>query len=58
MLRHYGVDGYLLLAIKVISFLLRVCVPVGGVKWQPFTVGIGLRQRCVQYAATTPARSL
>jgi len=46
MLREYGVDGRLLLAVKSLYSGSEVCVHVGGVKSQPFTVGVGLRQSC------------
>jgi len=47
MLRKYGVDGHLLMAIKSLYSCLEICVLVGGVKSQPFTVGVGLRQGCL-----------
>ena len=46
MLREYGVDGRLLMAINSLYSCSDVCVHVGGVKSQPFTVGVGLRQGC------------
>jgi len=43
-----SVDGRLLLAVKSLYSCSEVCVRVGGVKSQPFTVGVGLwRQGCV-----------
>jgi len=47
MLREYGVDDRLLMAIKSSYSCSEVCVHVGGVKSQPFTVGVGLRQKCL-----------
>jgi len=49
VLREYGVDDRLLLAVKSLFFCSKVCVRVGRVKSQPFTVdvGLGLRQGCV-----------
>jgi len=44
MLREYGVDGHLLMAVKSLYSCSEVCVHVGGVKLQPFTAGVGLRQ--------------
>ena len=45
MLREYGVDGRLLLAVKSLYSCSEDCVPLDGVKSQPFSVG--LRQWCV-----------
>ena len=44
MLRDYSVDGRLLLAVKSLYSCSEVSVGVGGVKSQPFTMGVGLRQ--------------
>jgi len=41
MLQKKGVDGGLSLAIKAMYFCLDVCVRGGGVKSQPFAVGVG-----------------
>jgi len=45
VLREYGIDGRLLLAVKSLYSCSEVCVRVG--KSPPFTVGVGLRQGCV-----------
>ena len=45
VLREYGVDGRLLLAVKSLYSCSEDCVPLDGVKSQPF--GVGLRQWCV-----------
>jgi len=42
VLREYGVDGRLLLAVKSLYSCSKVCVRVGGVESQPFTVSVGL----------------
>ena len=47
VLREYGVDGRLLLCVKSLYSCSEVCILVGGVKSQPLTVGVGLRQGCV-----------
>ena len=47
VLREYGVDGRLLLAVKSLYSCSEVCVHVRKVKSRPFTVGVGLRQGCV-----------
>ena len=47
MLWEYGVDGRLLLAVKSLHYCSGVCVGVGGVKPQTYTVVIGFRQGCV-----------
>jgi len=47
MLQEYGVDGCLLLAVKLLYFCSEDCVCVDRVKSQPFIVGVGLRQWCV-----------
>jgi len=44
MLWEYGVEGCLLLAVKKLYSCLEDCIPVDGVKVQPFSVGVGLRQ--------------
>jgi len=44
VLREYGVDDRLLLAVKSLYSYSEICVCVGRVKPQPFTVGVGLRQ--------------
>ena len=47
VLREYGVDCRLLLAVKSLYTCSEVCVRVGRVKSQPFTGGVGFRQRCM-----------
>ena len=42
-----GVYGRLLLAAKSLQFCSEVCVRVGGVKSEPFTMRVGFRQGCV-----------
>jgi len=44
VLREYDVGGRLLLAVKSLNSCSDVCVCVGGVKSQPFTVGVWLWQ--------------
>ena len=44
MLREYGIDGCLLLAVKLQYFCSENCVRFDGVKIQPFIVGVVLRQ--------------
>jgi len=46
VLREYGVDDRLLLAAMSLYSYSDICVRVGGVKSQRFTVGDGLQQRC------------
>jgi len=46
MLREYGVDGRLLLAVRSLCSCSDVCVRVGRVKLRPVTVSVGLRQGC------------
>jgi len=43
VLREYGVDDRLLLAVKSLYSCSEVCVRVGRVKSRPFTIGVGLR---------------
>jgi len=52
MLREYGVDGRLSLAVKPLYSCSEERVPLDGVKSQPFSVG--LRQWCVLSPVTTP----
>jgi len=47
MLREHGVDRCLLLAVKSPYSCSEDCVSVDGVKLQPFSAGVGLRQWCV-----------
>ena len=47
VLREFGVDVQLLLAIKSFYCRLEVCVRVNGKQSKPFHVGVGLRQGCV-----------
>jgi len=47
VLREYGVDDRLLLAVKSLYSCSEVCVFVGRMKSRPFTAGVGLRQWCV-----------
>jgi len=47
VLREYGVDGRLLLAVKLLHSCSDVCVRVGRAKLWPFIVRVGLRQGCV-----------
>jgi len=47
VLQEYGVGSRQLLAIKYLYSYSEVYVRVDGVKSQPFTVGIGLRHRCM-----------
>jgi len=47
VLPEYGVDGRLLLAVKLLYSCSEVYVHVGRVKSPSFTFGVGLRQRCV-----------
>jgi len=42
VLREYGIDGCLLLAVKLLHFCSENCVRVDGVKVQPFIVGVVL----------------
>jgi len=44
MLREYGFDNRLLLAVKSLHSCSEIHVHFGGVKSQPFTMGVGLRQ--------------
>ena len=55
VLWEHGVDGCLLLAVKSPNSCSEDCVPVDGLNSQPFSVGAGLRQWCVQvsYILTT-----
>jgi len=47
VLREYGVDDRLLLAVKSLYSCSEVWVRVRRVKSRPFTIGVGLRQGCV-----------
>jgi len=47
VLRDYDVDGCLMLAVKSPYSCSEDCVRVTGVKSQPFSTGVGLRQWCV-----------
>ena len=47
LLREYGIEGSLFLAVKSLYSCSEICVCVGKVKSRPFTVGVGLRQGCV-----------
>jgi len=44
VLREYGVDGRLLLAVKSLHSCSEICVPIGKVKSQPFTFSVWTRQ--------------
>ena len=46
-LREYGLDSRLLLAVKSLYSCSEVCVRVGGVKSQLFTICAGLQEGCV-----------
>jgi len=49
VLWEYGVDGRLLLALKSLYSCSEICIHVGKVNSQPFTVGVGLNKRvCCQ----------
>jgi len=47
VMRVHGVDGRLSLAVKPLYSCSQVCVRVGAVKSQPFTVGVRFTQGCV-----------
>ena len=47
MLKKYNVDDRLLLAVKSSYSCSDVCFRVGGVKSQPFIVGVGTLERFV-----------
>jgi len=47
VLREYCDDGRLLLASKSLYSCSEVYIRVGGIKSQPFTVSVRLRQWCV-----------
>jgi len=47
VLREYGVDCYLLLAVKSLYPFFLLCVRVGRVKSRPLAGGVGLWQGCV-----------
>ena len=47
VLREFGIDGQLLVAVKSLYKCPNVCVRVNGAKSKPFNVGVGLRQGCV-----------
>lgn len=47
LLPEYNVEGHLLLAVKSFYSHSDVGVRFGGVKLQPLTVCVGLRQKCV-----------
>ena len=44
VLRKYGVDDHLLLTFRSLDSYSEVCICVGGVRSQPFTVAVGLLQ--------------
>jgi len=47
VLREYGVDGFLLRAVKCVYSCSEDCVRVDGVQSQALIFGVGLRQWCV-----------
>ena len=53
MLRECAVDGHMLLATKSLYSCSEASVRFGGVKRQPFTVGVGLQQGCVLSVSRT-----
>ena len=47
LLLEYGIDGRLLIAIKLLYSQPEVCILVNGKQSKSFHVGVGLRQGCV-----------
>ena len=47
VLQEYGIDGHLLMAIKLLYCQPEVCVCINGKQSKSFYVSVGLRQGCV-----------